>query len=120
MVAQDADRPSYPGVISLRKNMTFIAPGVKRELIIEDLTPYSVYNVSVVAENQHGKSLPSYYLLVLTLSRNEARLIKAKRRQEARDQQEEVSFTTPSPPPPKLPDVRACCSNLPNISIHTA
>ena len=59
---------------------------------------------SVVAENQHGQSLPSYYLLVMTLSRQQARLEK----QEMRKNVDEVSFTTPAPLP-TLPDAKQCC-----------
>ena len=53
------------------KSNTFLlqVPGIKTSLVVDGLEPYTVYNVtSVVAENAHGKSLPSYSLLVLTLS----------------------------------------------------
>ena len=44
-------------------------PGMNTSIVVEGLDPYTVYNVtSVTAENAHGKSLPSYSLLVLTLS----------------------------------------------------
>ena len=59
------------------KTMNFTTPGNKEEALVEDLKPYTLYNVSVTAENQHGRSLPSYHLLVLTLSVHEAKLAKA-------------------------------------------
>ena len=44
-------------------------PGMNNSIVVEGLDPYTVYNVtSVTAENAHGRSLPSYSLLVLTLS----------------------------------------------------
>ena len=109
-----------PRILSLKKNMTFSAPGTKNEILLEDLVPYTLYNISMIAQNKHGKSLPSYHLLVLTLSRKEARLVKEKLRQESKQSaMEEVSFTTPSPKP-KLPDFKKCCNNIPNATVHGA
>ena len=60
----------YNDIMDMKSN-TFLlqVPGIKTSLVVDGLEPYTVYNVtSVVAENAHGKSLPSYSLLVLTLS----------------------------------------------------
>ena len=74
--------------------------GDKRQFFIDQLKPFSLYNVTMESVNKLGKSLPSYTLRILTLSKTEAkRLI-------------ENPEVLPGPPKvPELPDTKQCCRN---------
>lgn len=83
------------------------------------MIPYTLYNISIVSNNKYGQSLPSYYLLVLTLSQEEARKVrdkKAKDKLRGDSSIEEVSFTTPASN--RVPDFKQCCRNIKNTTIH--
>lgn len=58
---------------------------------VKDLTPFTMYEVSVTAFNKHGSSLPSDAIRSLTLSPRSA------------PKPSSVSK------PPKLPDIKSCC-----------
>ena len=63
------DRRHKKGVYFNISQILLKVPGMNNSIVVEGLDPYTVYNVtSVTAENAHGRSLPSYSLLVLTLS----------------------------------------------------
>lgn len=64
-------------------------PSTNNFTIINDLLPYTMYEVTVTTINKHGSSLPSYAVRSLTLTPQKIA-------------QTEV---------PKLPDVKACCAN---------
>ena len=106
--------------LGLKTNRTASVPGSKTEVLIDDLAPFTLYNISMTAENQHGTSLPSYYLLVLTQSSEEARKIRQKQLEEKAKEDssvDEVSFTTPENLP-KVPDFKQCCRNIDNTTVH--
>ena len=70
--------------------------------MIEDLLPFSLYNVTMESVNQLGKSLPTYTLRILTLSKTEAKHIEYLAANS--------KSTIPGPPKvPELPDTKACC-----------
>lgn len=56
---------------------------------VSGLTPFTMYEITVTAQNGHGTSLPSFAIRVMTLLEGKVRPNVAKA--------------------PKLPDVRACC-----------
>ncbi|XP_039279825.1 Ig-like and fibronectin type-III domain-containing protein 2 [Nilaparvata lugens] len=62
----------------------------EQSIVIDGLTPLTMYEVTVIAKNVHGSSLPSYPVRSLTL-------IPGQSRQKA------------GKAPPNLPDVRGCC-----------
>lgn len=72
----------------------FQVPGTEYEVKIDKLTPYTMYEVTVLANNKHGSSLPSTAIRSLTLNTDQ----KTSRR----------SNTTTAELPP-LPDIRSCC-----------
>lgn len=59
-------------------------------VIIHDLTPFTMYEITVTAKNIHGSSLPSNAIRSLTLTPG----------------QQKITVTASAP---KLPDVKACC-----------
>lgn len=67
-------------------------PGTYSSTIVNDLIPYSMYEVTVVARNLHGESLPSFAVRATTLPPGAAVAV------------------TPAAAAPALPDVRACCA----------
>ena len=72
--------------------------GNLRVFTIDKLLPFSLYNVTMESVNTVGKSLPTYTLRVLTLSKTEAK--------------KKATNPDPLPLPPKvpeLPDTKACC-----------
>lgn len=66
-------------------------PASQKGTVISDLTPFTMYEVSVYAANTHGTSLPSYRVRSLTLTPGK---IKPTIAGEA----------------PKLPDITGCCT----------
>lgn len=69
-------------------------PGTEYEVKIDNLTPYTMYEVTVVANNKHGSSLPSIAIRSLTLNTDQ----KTSRR-----------TNTDNSKLPPLPDIRSCC-----------
>ncbi|XP_045478484.1 Ig-like and fibronectin type-III domain-containing protein 2 [Harmonia axyridis] len=62
----------------------------QKSIVINDLVPFTMYEVTVTAVNKHGSSLPSYAVRTLTLTPTKV-------------QQKEVGEA------PKLPDIKTCC-----------
>ena len=72
--------------------------GSLRKFTFENLTPFGLYNITMESVNKLGKSLPSYTLRILTLSKSEASKLNPK--------------VLPGPPKvPVLPDTKQCCRN---------
>lgn len=69
-----------------------IVPGNQNFTVLNDLTPFTMYEVTVTAVNKHGSSLPSYSVRSLTLTPEN---LKPKNVGEA----------------PQLPDIKSCCTN---------
>lgn len=67
-------------------------PSSQNQTILSDLTPFTMYEVTVSAIGLHGASLPSYSVRSLTLTPGK---LKPTAVAEA----------------PQLPDVKACCAN---------
>lgn len=74
----------------------FQALGTDSKVKIDQLTPYTMYEVTVVAINKHGSSLPSTAIRFLTLNTDQ----KTSRRTNIDDSKL-----------PPLPDIRSCCIN---------
>lgn len=74
------------------QSITFKVPSNKRFLVLNDLVPFTMYEVAVTSYNIHGSSLPSYGIRSLTLTPGKMR-------------------STEVASAPKLPDVRSCCVN---------
>ncbi|XP_041982407.1 Ig-like and fibronectin type-III domain-containing protein 1 isoform X2 [Aricia agestis] len=70
--------------------MVIKVPANKSSLIVNDLLPFTMYEVTVTSYNIHGSSLPSYAIRTLTLTPGKMRNTKVAAA-------------------PKLPDVRGCC-----------
>ncbi|KAL3272723.1 hypothetical protein HHI36_014185 [Cryptolaemus montrouzieri] len=64
----------------------------QESIIINDLVPFTMYEITVTAVNKHGSSLPSYAVRTLTLTPRKV-------------QQKEVGEA------PQLPDIKTCCRN---------
>ena len=60
------------------------------------LKPFTLYNISMIARNRNGESLPTYSLRVMTHSLNQG----AWRQQDQPGSEVEL---------PLLPDTRGCC-----------
>ncbi|XP_026478463.1 Ig-like and fibronectin type-III domain-containing protein 2 [Ctenocephalides felis] len=69
-------------------------PAAQNSTVLSDLTPYTMYEVTVTARNSHGSSLPSYGVRSLTLLGGLSSPASAEGNVSA---------------PPDLPDVRKCC-----------
>ncbi|CAH2247905.1 jg12255 [Pararge aegeria aegeria] len=78
----DTTKMSQPVTIKVPANKTF--------LVLNDLLPFTMYEITVTSYNIHGSSLPSYAIRGLTLTPGKMR-------------------TTEVAAAPKLPDVRGCC-----------
>ncbi|XP_063860088.1 Ig-like and fibronectin type-III domain-containing protein 2 isoform X4 [Scylla paramamosain] len=72
------------------KRVTVKVAATQTEAVVNSLTPMTWYEVSVVSENMHGTSLPSYNLRVLTHARQANKTAVVH---------------------PELPDVVGCCSD---------
>ncbi|KAK9885475.1 hypothetical protein WA026_010967 [Henosepilachna vigintioctopunctata] len=64
----------------------------QKSIVINDLVPFTMYEITVTSVNKHGVSLPSYAVRTLTLTPRKV-------------QQKEVGEA------PDLPDIKACCRN---------
>ncbi|KAL0821463.1 hypothetical protein ABMA28_004934 [Loxostege sticticalis] len=73
---------SQPKIYKVRANTTFF--------VLNDLLPFTMYEVTVTSYNIHGSSLPSYAIRSLTLTPGKMK-------------------TTEVAAAPELPDVRSCC-----------
>ncbi|KAK4873942.1 hypothetical protein RN001_013302 [Aquatica leii] len=69
-----------------------LVPSSQNQTILNDLTPFTMYEVTVTSINDHGSSLPSYSVRSLTLTPGK---IKPTAVAEA----------------PQLPDIKACCES---------
>ncbi|XP_060866861.1 Ig-like and fibronectin type-III domain-containing protein 1 [Metopolophium dirhodum] len=69
-------------------------PGSEYEVKIDKLIPFTMYEITVVAVNKHGSSLPSTAIRSLTLNSDQ----KTSRR-----------TNTDNSTLPPLPDIRSCC-----------
>lgn len=67
-------------------------PGTYNSTIVNDLKPYTMYELSVTALNIHGSSLPSYSVRTLTLTSGKMK-------------------PTAVAQAPGLPDIKTCCTN---------
>lgn len=67
-------------------------PANLNETIINNLVPFTMYEVTVSALNSHGSSLPSYAVRSLTLTPGKMK-------------------STTVGEAPKLPDIKSCCAN---------
>ncbi|KAJ9596370.1 hypothetical protein L9F63_012605, partial [Diploptera punctata] len=67
-------------------------PGTYNNTIVNDLKPYTMYEISVKALNIHGSSLPSYSIRTLTLTNGKMKPTNVAQ-------------------PPALPDIKQCCVN---------
>ena len=63
---------------------------------VTGLKPFTLYNISMIARNRNGESLPTYSLRVMTHSLNQG----AWRQQDQPGSEVEL---------PLLPDTRGCC-----------
>ncbi|CAK1550359.1 unnamed protein product [Leptosia nina] len=70
--------------------MIFKVPKDKNFFVINDLLPFTMYEITVTSYNIHGSSLPSYSVRSLTLTPGKMK-------------------STAVAAAPKLPDVRSCC-----------
>ncbi|VVD00454.1 unnamed protein product [Leptidea sinapis] len=70
--------------------VTYRVPVNKTFLVLNDLLPFTMYEITVTSFNIHGSSLPSYSLRSLTLTPGKMK-------------------STAVAKAPKLPDVRGCC-----------
>ncbi|XP_063625703.1 Ig-like and fibronectin type-III domain-containing protein 1 isoform X1 [Cydia splendana] len=78
--------------VKMSQPVTHRLPANKTFLVLNDLLPFTMYEITVTSYNVHGSSLPSYAIRSLTLTPGKMK-------------------TTKVSPAPKLPDVRACCVN---------
>ncbi|CAH0755584.1 unnamed protein product [Diatraea saccharalis] len=78
--------------MKMTQSMTYKVPANKTYLILNDLLPFTMYEITVTSYNIHGSSLPSYAIRSLTLTPGKMK-------------------TTEVAAAPKLPDVRSCCVN---------
>lgn len=67
-------------------------PANQNETTVNNLAPFTMYEVTVSALNAHGSSLPSYSIRSLTLTPGKMK-------------------TTTVGEAPKLPDIKSCCAN---------
>lgn len=86
----DPSESSLKNLTSKLTSSTYKVSSNKTFLVLNDLLPFTMYEITVTSYNIHGSSLPSYGIRSLTLT-------PGKRRPSA------VAAA------PKLPDVRACC-----------
>lgn len=70
--------------------MTYKVPPNKTYFVVNDLLPFTMYEITVTSYNIHGSSLPSYAIRSLTLTPGKMK-------------------STDVAAAPKLPDVRECC-----------
>ncbi|CAH0694433.1 unnamed protein product [Spodoptera exigua] len=70
--------------------MTYKVPPNKTYFVVNDLLPFTMYEITVTSYNIHGSSLPSYAIRSLTLTPGKMK-------------------STDVAAAPKLPDVRGCC-----------
>lgn len=55
---------------NVSSEISVIVSGDLDSAVINDLSPYTMYTITVTANNAHGSSLPSYRLRALTLESN--------------------------------------------------
>ncbi|XP_075980799.1 Ig-like and fibronectin type-III domain-containing protein 2 isoform X2 [Anticarsia gemmatalis] len=72
------------------QSLTYRVPANKTFYVLNDLLPFTMYEITVTSYNIHGSSLPSYAIRSLTLTPGKMK-------------------STEVAAAPKLPDVRSCC-----------
>jgi hypothetical protein len=72
--------------------ISYQIPATYNNTIVNDLQPYTMYELSVTALNIHGSSLPSYSVRTLTLTPGKMK-------------------PTAVAQAPGLPDIKTCCIN---------
>ncbi|KAB0793035.1 hypothetical protein PPYR_12655 [Photinus pyralis] len=75
---------------ALRYSANVSVPNSQLETVINDLSPFTMYEISVLAVNSHGSSLPSYSVRSLTLTPGKIK-------------------PTAVAEVPELPDIKECC-----------
>ncbi|CAH1112848.1 unnamed protein product [Psylliodes chrysocephalus] len=88
---RDFDSSSKNGS-SFRHSVSVKVPGSQRSTVLQDLIPFTMYEITVTAVNTHGSSLPSYSVRSLTLTPGNIK-------------------QTTTGQAPQLPDIKSCCSN---------
>ncbi|KAK7792924.1 hypothetical protein R5R35_008001 [Gryllus longicercus] len=83
-----------PGVVG---TVSLTIPGTYGSTIVNDLQPFAMYEIAVVARNLHGESLPSEAVRALTLAPADA----------GAEPGDAAPGGAATPP---LPDVRGCCT----------
>ncbi|GJQ83681.1 hypothetical protein Trydic_g14389 [Trypoxylus dichotomus] len=86
----DLDEDDVSKLQNATETKQYRVPGDVNETIISSLNPFTMYEITVIAANTHGTSLPSYAVRSLTLMPG---MIKQKTIGEA----------------PKPPDTKKCC-----------
>lgn len=81
---------SINDTVKVIQPMTFKVKANKTFLIVNDLSPFTMYEITVTSYNIHGSSLPSYAIRSLTLTPGKMKQTKVAAA-------------------PKLPDIRSCC-----------
>ncbi|KAG6463259.1 hypothetical protein O3G_MSEX013776 [Manduca sexta] len=77
--------------VRMTQSLTFKVPANKTFFVLNDLLPFTMYEITVTSYNIHGSSLPSYAIRSLTLTPGKMK-------------------TTEVAAAPKLPDVKKCCA----------
>ncbi|XP_061379093.1 Ig-like and fibronectin type-III domain-containing protein 2 isoform X2 [Danaus plexippus] len=86
----DPSESSLKNISGKTNTKNFKVPSNKTFLVINDLLPFTMYEITVTSYNIHGSSLPSYGIRSLTLTPGKMR-------------------NTGVAAAPKLPDVKGCC-----------
>lgn len=88
----DPDEDDISKIQNTSETIQVKVPNTSNQTIINYLKPFTMYEVTVTATNNHGASLPSYAVRTLTLTPG---TIKSKTIGEV----------------PKLPDTKKCCAD---------
>lgn len=88
----EGDGSSPTATSTATETKRVVVPHNQNHTILSDLKPFTMYEISVIAVNEHGSSLPSYYVRSLTLTPGKLK-------------QTTVADV------PELPDIRSCCLN---------
>ncbi|XP_072944512.1 Ig-like and fibronectin type-III domain-containing protein 2 [Epargyreus clarus] len=86
----DPSESSIRNETKMTQPMTYRVPAIKTFLVLNDLLPFTMYEITVTSYNIHGSSLPSYAFRSLTLTPGKMKPTKVEAA-------------------PQLPDVRECC-----------
>ncbi|KAG5899209.1 hypothetical protein JTB14_034467 [Gonioctena quinquepunctata] len=87
-----SEEDDTPRNSSISKGILVKVPADQNITILQNLIPFTMYEISVTAVNRHGTSLPSYTVRSLTLTTGNMKATKIGQA-------------------PNLPDIRSCCNN---------